>query len=76
MIWATCTDCGKRSYLSKHAARQARKTLPDRRGLSVYECGNSGFWHVGHLPFAVRRGDVTRGEIYGSNHGNDERESA
>lgn len=62
MIWATCTDCGKRSYLSKHAARQARKTLPDRRGLSVYECGS--FWHVGHLPFAVRRGDVTRGEIY------------
>lgn len=72
MIWATCTTCGKRSFPTRHAARQARKTIPDRRGISVYECGDSGRWHIGHLPFAVRRGRVTRGEIYGS----DERETA
>ena len=72
MIWATCTTCGKRSYLTKHAARQARKTLPSRKGLNVYQCAGSGYWHLGHLPHAVRRGHVTRGEIYRSN----ERETA
>lgn len=63
MIWATCTTCGKRSYLTKHAARQARQLLPDRRGVSVYECG--GYYHIGHLPLAVRRGRMTRGQIFG-----------
>lgn len=62
MIWATCTTCGKRSYMTKHAARQARKLTPSK-GLNVYECG--GYWHVGHLPEVVRRGRMTRGQIFG-----------
>jgi len=48
--------------MTKHAARKARHTLPNRKGMSVYKC--SGYWHLGHLPHAVRRGDVTRDEIY------------
>lgn len=67
-----CRDLGNLHHLrqavlpdARHAARQARQLLPDRRGVSVYECGDSGFWHVGHLPFAVRRGLATRDEIYG-----------
>lgn len=70
MIWATCTHCGKRSYMTKHTARQARK-LTSGHGLNVYRC-DSGYWHVGHLPESVRRGRVTRREIYGGN----ERETA
>lgn len=63
MIWATCTTCGKRSYLSRHAARQAKRLHSDRRGLSVYRC-SSGYWHIGHLPHLVRQGVRTRSEHY------------
>lgn len=57
-----CQTCGKRAYPTRHAARQAKKKLPDRRGVSVYPCGHA--WHVGHLPHAVRNGAITRHEIY------------
>lgn len=63
MTWLTCPVCGKRSFPTKHMARRVRRQMRDRRGLSVYECAFGG-WHVGHLPWAVRRGEVTRGEIY------------
>lgn len=64
MTWHhICDTCGKRAFLSKHEARKARKGLPRHGGMSVYECG--GYFHIGHLPHAVRRGRVTRSEIYG-----------
>ena len=65
MTWATCTHCGKRSYLSRHEARKARRLHTDRRGLNVYRCEGSGYYHLGHLSELVRRGRVTRNELYG-----------
>lgn len=65
MTWNhICPTCGKRSYLTRHAARQAKRLHSDRRGLSVYRC-SSGYWHIGHLPYLVRRGNATRGDLYG-----------
>ena len=63
-----CATCGKRCYLTRHAARQARKAKrlhSDRRGLNVYRCEGSGYYHLGHLSDLVRRGRVTRDEMYG-----------
>lgn len=62
MTWITCPTCGKRSYLSLHEARKARRSLPNHKGMTVYPCG--GYWHTGHLPEVVRKGRLTRGEIY------------
>jgi hypothetical protein len=44
----------------KIARRHARRVHPGGR-LSAYECDtNPGLWHIGHLPEAVAKGQLTR----------------
>jgi len=63
MTWSSiCGTCGKRAYLTRKAARNARRQLPNRGGTSVYPCG--GYWHIGHLPRSVRQGRANRHDIY------------
>lgn len=62
---ARCEECGKIRYLSKNAAKRAAKRMRGRRGaLNAYRCGE--FWHLGHLPEAVKRGAIPRWDIRGS----------
>ena len=65
-LWiGLCQTCGKRSYPSKREARRARGQVAghDSRHLSVYRCGD--WWHIGHLPRMIVRGDAARGELRG-----------
>jgi hypothetical protein len=62
----TCATCGKRCYPSKARAKKVARSLRgDRSGqhLSVYRCGDSAYWHLGHLPRDVVRGVMGRDEI-------------
>jgi hypothetical protein len=67
-------DCGKVAYATRRAAKDGLQRLPDRgKGMRPYKCSypqgspqeGCGWWHNGHLPRAVQRGDVTAGEAYG-----------
>jgi hypothetical protein len=55
----------KKKTFTKENAKKLLRVLPHREGTSRYRCTvvDRG-WHVGHLPEAVRRGDVTRHEVY------------
>jgi len=64
-VVAASGACGKVAYHDRKAARRALKTLPQQR-MRPYACDGCGLWHVGHLTKAVRRGDFTAREIYGS----------
>lgn len=58
-----CPVCGKVRYSSRRAARLAIRRIRSRRSghMSPYRCGD--FWHVGHTPSAVVRGDITRDDL-------------
>ena len=62
----TCGECGKRSYPSRKAARQAAAALPPQEGSyppRAYRCPDSDEWHIGHLPEAVIKGERSRAEV-------------
>ena len=63
----TCFDCGKFCFVSRSAAKQYAQSLPTQEGSTSkarpYRCAQSGEWHIGHLPDAVRRGDRSRDEV-------------
>jgi hypothetical protein len=58
-----CPDCGKVRYLTRRHAKQIARRISARRSgrLNAYRCGE--FWHIGHLPNAVRHRDLARDEI-------------
>lgn len=53
---------GKVIYLSRKTAKvAARKTPPGGGGaLRPYPCPHADHWHVGHIPAAVRQGEITK----------------
>jgi hypothetical protein len=75
--------CGKFGYENRRLARKARartrKGRPSEKsrelgggGLSVYLCPTCHHWHVGHLPYVIRRGERSRAEMYGRWENDDE----
>lgn len=54
----TC-QCGKRCYASRSDARQVSRRLGGH--VDEYRCGD--YWHCGHLPRAVIRGEVARSRL-------------
>jgi hypothetical protein len=59
--WATCETCGKRSYPTRSEARQAARAHSiNADKFNVYRCGDG--WHLGHLPQAVRSGELDKDE--------------
>ena len=62
-----CPRCGKASYRTrKDAKRAARRLFPNDR-MSVYGCGH--YYHVGHLPKVVRRGEASRAQVREDRYG-------
>jgi hypothetical protein len=43
-----CEDCRKHQFVSRAAARRARKKGP-LQGLNAYPCPHGAGWHLGHL---------------------------
>jgi len=61
----TCLSCvpRKQTYTSRKAARTAIRKTPGWGRMQAYPCPGGEGWHVGHLPRAVRQGEVGR-DIY------------
>lgn len=62
--WSTdLCPTGKRAHSTRRSAKaHAARLRPDH--LREYQCEQCGYWHVGHLPARVRRGEVTATEYY------------
>jgi len=58
----SCPATGKRAYLTRRAAKRAIRDLDS--SMHPYPCDHCGFWHMGHLPKAVRSGRLTRSDYY------------
>jgi predicted RNA-binding Zn-ribbon protein involved in translation (DUF1610 family) len=54
----------KRAEAREHARRLKRSRSHDGAGVRPYVCPSCGFWHVGHLPPEVMRGELTADEHY------------
>lgn len=58
--------CGKRAYRSRKAARQKARNLYPESLMNVYKCPQvQDNWHMGHIPQDIRRGVISKGEVYG-----------
>jgi hypothetical protein len=55
-----CPSCGKQQFPTKAVAKaRIRQWRGKRSGrLYAYRCGN--YWHIGHMPAAVKFGAVER----------------
>lgn len=59
-----CVGCGKYRFVSRSAAKRARRRMSNPHGLNAYECPTEpGWWHLGHLPAAVVRGERGRSDL-------------
>lgn len=65
--YVTGCPCQKRGYVSKDAAKQAIRQIPfDGLKMRPYACPDGKpVWHLGHLPRAVREGEVSADDYYG-----------
>lgn len=64
-----CTPCNKMGHRSRKAARNERKDLRIGGKPAAYPCPHdTGLWHLGHLPQAVRSGEKDRAAIYHRRH--------
>lgn len=55
-------DCNKVCYFDKKAAKLTIKRMKGRRGkLHPYRCGH--YWHIGHSPTSLVRGQVSRADL-------------
>lgn len=58
-----CDHCGKGRYLSRKEARQVMRRLHLEQA-RPYQCPHSDvWWHIGHFPSRVKRGEITVREI-------------
>lgn len=62
-VLGTCPTCGKTAHPSRKDAKAVRRQ-PGFKGqhFSVYQC-ESGWWHIGHIPGPVLRGDMSRADL-------------
>lgn len=65
--WHWCKVCGKRTYLYRQGAKDALRVMRrgEAKGMRPYPSCAGPFWHVGHLPRNVLKGQITAREIYG-----------
>lgn len=62
----TCESCWKRSYVTRKDAKATIRHVNDP-AMRAYRCpAGSGYFHIGHIPQAVRDGRMTVGQIYGA----------
>ena len=57
---------GKQAYFTRQGARALVRALKAEgdKGVRAYRCPQCGYFHAGHMPDVVRRGEKTAGEIY------------
>lgn len=61
----SCDKHGKMAFDSRARAKRHIRMLGDS-GMRPYRCDAiDGYWHIGHLPLAVKQGKATAAEVYG-----------
>lgn len=59
--------CGKLRFLSKADAKKVIGRMKGRTGrMHAYRCTDplgQDFWHIGHVPTDLKRGDATRDDL-------------
>lgn len=56
--------CGKVRFASKGAAKRAIRRMRGRVGkVRAYRCSENGWWHIGHPPGALVRGEISRADV-------------
>ena len=58
--YGICGDCGKVRYACRKDARRIARSK-GWHGMNAYQCGD--YWHLGHPPTALRRGQISRGDL-------------
>jgi hypothetical protein len=58
-----CEEHQKIRYWSKADAKKDARRL-SFGNLAAFQCGDTEFWHNGHLPRAVVSGEITRDDIF------------
>lgn len=70
--FGVCTRCGKYRWRSRKAAKACIRRMKgsgrfkgdNNKHLNAYECPDQpGWWHVGHIPTAILRGNVARDDF-------------
>jgi hypothetical protein len=57
---------GKWAWSTRRGAKvAARVKHPDDPRLRAYRCDECSHWHIGHIPPAVARGDMSAAQWYG-----------
>lgn len=57
---------GKRAYFTRKGARVLVRVLKAEgdKGVRAYHCPQCDHFHAGHMPDAVRQGEITANECY------------
>jgi hypothetical protein len=66
----TSSGCssGKRAHMSRRSAKgHALGLRKSGQHLRPYQCGECGYWHVGHLPARVIAGLISATQHYAAN---------
>lgn len=60
---------GKKAFWTKAGARALVRVLRAEgdKGVRAYHCPDCDYFHVGHLPYVVRRGQVAARDAYPTN---------
>lgn len=58
-----CRATGKRMWSSRRRAKLTARRVNPGEHMSAYECESCHWWHIGHMPEAVRSGDVPRDQL-------------
>ncbi|MGK5737255.1 hypothetical protein [Micromonospora sp. URMC 103] len=59
-----CRDCRKYGFYTRRDAKRMEKQYPEEQ-MRPYRCPiDDNIWHLGHLPNAVRNGEMSADEWY------------
>lgn len=58
-----CTACGKQGFTSRKNAKNASRVIHPGKQLRAYQCPESEWWHLGHLPVMVVAGRMERAAL-------------
>lgn len=56
----SCRATGKIAFTSRREAKARRRKIPGGTKLNIYRCPACDYLHLGHMPQAVRNGQLTK----------------
>lgn len=60
---STCPTTGKKMWSSRREAKLAARRVNRGEHMSAYRCEGCDWFHIGHIPEAVRTGERSRDQL-------------